>query len=190
MSNIFEDIPSTEPGVLRAGDFATWRRPDLGSTYPPADFDLSYAAIKEGDGTSKIEITGTADGDAFLVSVPSANSLAWVPGTYLWTAYITRKSDSERITVGGGKFIVQANLATSQDDPRSHARKMLDAIEALLENRATKESSSYEINGRKLTRLSPAELMDWRKHYRAEVARENRRASGKGTRQIRKVRFS
>ena len=57
-------------------------------------------------------------------------------------------------------------------DNRSHVKKVLDALEATLENKASQDQLSYSIAGRSLSRLSPTELIQWRDRYREEYNRE------------------
>jgi hypothetical protein len=69
---------------------------------------------------------------------------------------------------------------------------MLDAIEALIEGRATADVSTYSINGRSLTKLSIDELQKWRGVYRAEYNAELRRKKqlrGRGASNQIRVRF-
>ena len=93
--------------------------------------------------------------------------------------YITRNSDSQRLTLDTGTWEVIANRDASTTDPRSHARIMVEKIESVLEGRADGDVSSYSINGRSLTKLTIAELMEWRDRYKAEYLREVRRERGK-----------
>ena len=76
--------------------------------------------------------------------------------------------------VDSGTFKVVKNLAADTSDPRTHARKVLDALEALIEGKASKDQQSYSIAGRSISRLSPGELLEWRDRYRVEVAAEAR----------------
>jgi hypothetical protein len=50
---------------------------------------------------------------------------------------------------------------------------VLEAIEAVLEGRASSEVAQYEIAGRSLRYIEPAQLLKLRDRYRAEVARED-----------------
>jgi hypothetical protein len=174
MANLFDDVPETEPSEIIAGDLVSWKRTDLGVDYPPASYDLKYSAILEGQTTPEADITATADGTDFVISLDGATTGAYTAGRYHWTAFIERQSDNERITIDSGFWDVESKSA----DPRTHAVKMLAAIEALLENRSTADVSSYAINGRSLTKMSPDELMTWRSRYKAEVVRQNRKARG------------
>jgi len=60
----------------------------------------------------------------------------------------------------------------------THAQRMLEAIEAMLENRATKEHTSMKINNREIALLTLDELLRARDKYKAEVARQQIRARG------------
>jgi hypothetical protein len=66
-------------------------------------------------------------------------------------------------------FLPRYDQAAAYDD-RSHARKMLDAIESLLESRASADVLEYTIGSRHLKKMSPKELTDWRDYYRARSA--------------------
>jgi hypothetical protein len=69
-------------------------------------------------------------------------------------------------------------------DPRSHARKTLDAIEAVVEGRATKDQQAYTIGGRSLQRMPIKDLMYFRGVYRAEVYAEESRLTGRGSKVV------
>jgi hypothetical protein len=155
MANLFDtaNVPETEPTKIVSGDILQWKRTDLDTDYANSSYTLTYKARLEGTGSSA----------------------SYTPGVYRWQAYITRTSDSERITVDSGTFEVVANRSTATSDPRSHAKIMVDKIESLLEGRADADVSSYSIAGRSLNKLTLDELMTWRDRYRAEWLREVRR---------------
>lgn len=174
MANLFDtaNFPTTEPSVLVEGDRITWKRSDLGSDYSPALYTLKYSARLENTTTdTKIDITASASGNDFVVVVPAATSGVWIIGRYHWQAYIERNSDNERITVDSGQFDVKANRATETGDPRGHVKKVLDAIEAVIESRATKGQESYSIAGRSLARTPIADLLLLRDRYKRDYDR-------------------
>jgi len=192
MGNPLTDTPDGEPLKLVAGDTWSWKRTDLSSDFPTADYTLSYVARIEG-GITDETITATDSGGEYLVSVAAAATAAYAAGRWQWTAFMTRDSDSARVKIADGTWIVEPDPASANTDPRSHAQTMLDAIEALLANRATRLQESYSIGNRSLSHLSPAELTEWRSKYRSEVFRERRAArkkAGKATGRTRAVRFS
>lgn len=181
-----------EPTKIIAGDSLLFKRIDLAADYPPSAYSLSYKARLEGAGSTVLTISATGSGGVYSVSVPAATTAGYTPGVYHWAAYITRTSDDARITIAEGTWTVEANKATSTADPRSHAKIMLDKIEGLLQGRADSDVASYSINGRSLNKMSPADLMAWRDHYKAEYVAEQRReraARGEPTGQTIRVRF-
>lgn len=127
-------IPKTEPISVRIGDSWQWRREDL-ANYPASAWVLSYH-FRNAD--SYFDINATADGDDFAINVDPIATGAFVAGRYTWYAIVTDGTD--RYSVGEGTTEVLPDVATAAAyDGRSWARRMLDAVEAALENRATKE---------------------------------------------------
>ena len=194
MANLFDaaNIAETEPAKIIAGDLIQWKRTDLGTDYANSSYTLKYSARLEGTGSTEIEITTSASGDDYLVSVGQGSTATWAVGTYHWQAYITRNSDSERLTLDTGTFEVVANRDAATTDPRSHAKIMVEKIESLLEGRADVDVASYSISGRSLTKLSIDELLSWRDRYKAEYLRELRKEralNGEGSGAQVKVRF-
>ncbi len=174
MANLFDtdNVPTTEPATIVAGDLLQWKRTDLGADYANGSYTLSYKARLEGTGSTVITITAAASGDDYLVSVGQSTTASYTAGDYRWQAYITRDSDSERLTTDSGTFEVVANRSASTADPRSHAKTMLDKIESILEGRADGDVAAYSINGRSLTKLDITDLLMWRDRYRADYLRE------------------
>lgn len=186
MANAFDsaNYPTKEPETLVAGDRWAWKRTDLGVDYPPSSYSLKYSARAEGTGTREIEITASGSGTDFVVEVSKTTTNGYTPGRYRWQAYITRTSDSERVMVASGMFEVKPNRDDATTDPRSHARKVLDAIEAVIEKRATRDQMLYIVNGRQLQRMAIKDLLMFRDRYRAEVLAEERAESGRGGRKL------
>lgn len=174
MGNAFDsaNYPTREPEELVIGDRWAWKRPDLLAAYPTADYTLTYSFDKQGAGSTSFAITAAETGGEYLVEVASATTASYSAGTYAWQAYITRASDSARISVGSGTTSVIASLSASTADPRSHVKKTLDAIEAVIENRATIDQMGYSIAGRTLSKTSLPDLLKFRDSYKAEYAAE------------------
>lgn len=174
MSNLFDsaNYSTREPEEIIAGDRVAWKRSDLNSDYSNALYTLSYQLRLEGEGTTGYTITASASGTDYIIEVTSATTATYTPGRYQWQAYITRNSDSARVTLETGSLEVVANRSQSTSDPRSHAKVVLDAIEAVLESRATKDQMSYTIAGRSLSRMPVTDLLTFRDRYKAEYQRE------------------
>lgn len=176
MPNAFDsaNFPTREPDELVIGDRWMWKRTDLGADYPPASYTLKYSLRLATSAATEIEITATASGADFVVEVPSATTAGYTAGRYYWQMYITRNSDAQRALLARGVVDVLTNEDASATDPRTHARKVLDAIEAVIENRASKDQEEYAINGRSLKRTPIPELLVLRGKYQAEVLAEER----------------
>jgi hypothetical protein len=193
MTNVFTEIPTTEPQKFIAGDSLTWKRTDLNSDYSNALYTLTYSARLENGGTTEIAITATTSGDFYLVSESAATTAAYTVGVYHWQAYITRDSDSARATIDSGTFEIIADRANATTDPRNHTKITLDNIQAVIENRATLDQMSYSIAGRSLSRMTIDDLLKFRDRYKAEWKKEQNAeaiANGKGSSRLIKVRFS
>jgi len=194
VANVFDtaNYPQTEPTLLQAGDRWAWRRPDLVTDYPTADYALSYVARRERTG-ERIAITASETADGYVVEVASSVTATYEPGRYQWSAFITRTSDSARAEIGYGSFEVKANRATSTDDPRSTAQVMLDNIEAYLKDPSNLSAASYSIAGRSLSRWNRTDLLEERDRLKAEINREvqaEKLRKGLGTNQQIRVRFT
>lgn len=176
----------TEPGKIAAGDSLSWER-SL-SDYPAgAGWTLHYALF---NASNNYVIDATADGDTHVISVDSATSSAYAAGRYDWSAYVTH-TDGRRQSLFTGNIIITPDLTSAPYDGRTHARKMLDAIEACLEGRATAQELDLlkaQFRDRSMDRNS-AELLTARDKYRAEVqAEEHSAALARGERRPRSVK--
>ncbi len=149
------------------------------------------------EGPSELNITSTPDGAGHLVQL-TALQTAIATGSYGWQAIASRAIAPtftlERVLVGTGQTEVLLNYGvdTSAASQKTHARRMLDAIEAQLENRATDGQKSMSINGRSLDRIPVLELMELRRTYRIEVRSEEAalaQGATPGKRRRVKVRF-
>lgn len=81
---------------------------------------------------------------------------------------------SEKHTLENGQVEILPDLtqAISTTDLRSHAKKVLEAIESLLEGKPAYDVASYSIAGRSVSKMSPEELIKWRSFYKTEYERE------------------
>ncbi len=162
------EIPTIEPTTAIAGD--TWEWTKDFTDYPASTWTLTYyARSREGE----FNFNATADGDTHAVTVAAATTAAYKAGRYGWTAVVT--SGTERHTVGAGHLVVTPDPANTGagHDPRSHARKTLEAIEAVIEGRATMDQQRYTIGGRSLDRTPLKDLLEFRTQYRALVNSED-----------------
>ena len=186
MSNQFDstNYPSQVPTELQLGDFWAWKRDNLSSDYPVASYSLSYEFnLIDGATVSNFTLTASESNNDYIIEATSTCS--YTKGNYNWVSYITRTSDSARVKLEEGFVEIQDNYATTSASVRSHAKIVLDAIEAVIENRATMDQNSMSIAGRSLSRLSIDELLTFRARYKTEYLKEvkqlrikNKRGSG------------
>jgi hypothetical protein len=88
------------------------------------------------------------------------------------TYLLVPRAGGERLQVetvaDGASFLVQASAL----DVRTQSEVALDAINAVLANRATMDQQNYAIGGRSLSRMQVADLLALRQHYVREIKRE------------------
>lgn len=161
------DIPTTEPSEIIAGDTLQWNRQDLSSDYPASLWTLKYYFAGP---NGAFNITATADGAYFAIAATAAVTAAYPEGDYKWSAYVSTGSGAtlERHEIDNGVCTVKPNIAnkTAGYDPRSHVKKVLDAIEAAVEGRASRTDLAYTIQGRSISHIPPTELIKWHSHYK------------------------
>lgn len=143
------------PSELQVGDTWQWTKslPD----YPAsAGWALSFSLYRYGQPV--IQINATASGDDFSISVPAATTAGKAAGAWQWTAYVMKGTD--RFTVETGTVCLKPDLAAADPttDLRTENEKILDALIATQQRRATKEQESMEINGRAIRYLAPDDL--------------------------------
>ena len=191
MANVVTTIEEKIPYTIYSGDTSIWKITDLNTDYSNTTHTLSYYFRLESTGAG-FTINASADNDDYLINISASVTGSQTAGIYHYIAYVTRSSDSARITVDPGQIEIKPNLASSSADPRSHAKIMIDKIESLLEGKADKDVSSYSIAGRSLNKMSVQELLDWRTYYKAEYNREiakMRNANGDGSGNTIKISF-
>jgi hypothetical protein len=181
-----------EPTEIIIGDTLKWTRLSADVIYIDADGEVQECLASEGwtlkysfaapVASAAFTITASADGDDYLVSVTAAVTALYVASdNYSWVAYAEYGSGVtiERHQIDRGTCKVKAGYASyiAAFDNRSHAKIVLDAIEAVLESRATMDQMSYTIAGRRLDRTPIADLLRLRNlykyEYEAELAAEN-----------------
>lgn len=174
---------------LIAGDTLDFRT-SVPSYPASAGWTLTYRMMPRSGGVA-ITFNAGADGDDYRVQVGASTTANWAPSEYSWSAYVAKAG--ERYTVEQGLATILANLGTATNfDGRSHARKVLDAINAVLEGRASKDQQEYTIGDRSLKRTPIPDLLVLRDRYQMEVANEDAQAqiaAGSANPRMVRVRF-
>lgn len=161
------------PDKIGAG--LTFSRPVTLTAYPAQDWTLSVLLR----GPDVINLTATADGNQHMLTASAASTANWTPGLYTYAARVTNGTDV--FEVESGQLTVAPDIASVGEghDGRTHAQRTLEAIEAVIEKRASLDQERYRINNRELYRTPIADLLKLRDLYRAEVRREQLAARGK-----------
>lgn len=180
-------LDSGVPQSIRAGDTLKWTA-GL-SDYPAGDgWALKYYFVSK---AAKFEIDAAQDGSTsgFVVNVAPATTSGYSAGSYRWVARVSKGSDVYTIAEGATEVVADISTAASGYDPRSQNQRILDAINALIEGRATSDVQSYKIHERELTKMSIQDLMYWRGIYLELVSAEESSRSGVPVRRIIKPVF-
>ncbi|MDD2365162.1 MAG: hypothetical protein PHN84_03265 [Desulfuromonadaceae bacterium] len=151
-----------EPSIIYAGDTINWliTLPD----YPAsAGWTLKYNAVAAG---GRFALSSAPSSDDHAVTAASAATSAYPAGTYSLTKYVEH-TDTTRVTLAELSLIVKPDLAgtVSATDTRGHVKKMLDAIEAVLEGTATTDQAELTIDGTTIKRRSVTDLLALRSRY-------------------------
>lgn len=173
-----------EPLIITAGDRLTWTiyDPDY---LPAVGWTMKYALR----GPAVINFTSTPDGSSHEIDVPGSTSKDYAPGTYSWARYV-EKADGTRETLATGRLTIKPDLvATGANyDGRSHAEKVLESIERIIEGRATRGDQELMFDNKKIVKMNVEELIKLRQYYKQELRSES--GGQRSARRTIKVRFS
>lgn len=133
---------------------------------PSENWTLEYRLVGK---TNNYTITTTVVDETFEVDEAPATTAAYVIGLY--TAYeVFTNSDGTRTTNTSHQVEITVDPTTSSfADQRTHAQIALEAIEAVIEKRASTDQNKYTIGNRSLDRIPLSELKEFRADYREEV---------------------
>lgn len=180
-------ISNIEPKSFTAGETVEWQK-ELDNYSPQNGWQLVYSFCST---DNKFEVTAIGENNYYVIRLSCEETSKYVPATYWWQSRVIQE-DTQYI-IESGELIIKPNLALLDNyDGRSHVKKVLDALEATILGKASRDQLSYSISGRSLSRLSPSELLKWRDIYKAEYARnlqEEKLNKGLGSNLI-KVKFS
>jgi len=159
-------IPSIEPASATAGDTVQWSKslPDYPSS---AGWSLKYA-LRGVNGS--LDITATVSGVSFLAS----GVMPAVAGDYTLQGFVIKSAEKHTIYEGKFRLTPDISAISGTYDGRSHAKRVLDAIEAVIEGRATRGDQEMTIDGERLVKMTAEQLKLLRTYYRNEYAAEQR----------------
>ncbi len=178
-------IATREPTSLRAGETLTFSRslPDYSAS---AGWSITYYFTGV---NGQFSFTSAASGGDHLVTVAASATAEWVAGDYFGSGIVT--DGSSKFEVYSAKLTVKPNLATIEPgtDLRSQNRRILDNVNAAIEGKATHDILNSDVEGTKIERLTPEQLLVLRDRYAQLVAAEEAAEQGKTTRKNILIRF-
>lgn len=176
------------PETLRVGD--TWFFELQYGDYPAGTWDLK---VYFGSLVDTFSATATANGNAHRFTVAATTTADYVPGGYSYQIRAEHSTDGRVFTVGEGYVDLLAPMS-EQADHRDRVKKVLDAIDAVLENRATNDHLAVSIAGRSISKMSISELREFRGWYSSQweriKGRNRQKAFGKSRGNNIRARFT
>lgn len=132
-------------------------------------------------GPSSISMTAAAEGAQHRFRKELGETANWAAGDYWYTLRAVDAATSEMVEVECGQVTITPDLinAAAGFDGRTPNQIALDAIEAVIAQRATLDQERYRINNRELYRTSIPDLLKLRDHYVRLVKREQDIACGR-----------
>ncbi|HEX7955677.1 MAG TPA: hypothetical protein VF508_01975 [Pyrinomonadaceae bacterium] len=172
-------IPDHEPARFVAGETLRWTK-SLADFSAADGWQLDYH-FRSAAGVG-FDAAATADGSSWAVTVAAATTTPLGAGDLTWQAWVSKAG--EKYLVDDGTSVVEASLATASAetavDTRSRAKRILDAIDAMIEGKATLDQQEYVIDtgagSRSLKRIPIPDLILLRKTYAQLYGRELRGA--------------
>lgn len=127
-------------------------------------------------GGALLSVNCTGGASSWTASITTAQSGGLVAGKY---SYALRASKAgARSTIEKGDINVMPDLVANQDQ-RTKYQRILDAIDAVLESRATSSDLRVRFeDGREIERIPHGELLQFRDYYARKVANEARGRTG------------
>jgi hypothetical protein len=119
------------PNDLRAGSAYSWKEtqrslPD-GGVFQYTLFNAGAVYSFDSDGEGR-------------VALASSETAGWLPGGYDWVLRLVVGSEKEELARGRLRILVNPDAHPQGYDGRSQFRRILDAINATLEGRATDDA--------------------------------------------------
>lgn len=162
---ILDSIPSS----LAAGTSARWKQSLR--DYSPALWTLTYYFRGNGSGAS-FNVVAETVGSHFEAYLSAATTTGMPAGDYWWQAMVTDGTDTVLVDSGRLKLLAGLLAQASPYDGRSPARITLEAIDAQLQGRASKEQQSFTIGDRQVQFTPIPDLLKLRDYFARLVTAE------------------
>jgi hypothetical protein len=144
------------------------------SQYPTTTFNQATLFLR---GPGKLDIAAVVVGSAFQFNVSSVETKALAPGLYAFEIHVSDGVDA--YCAEKGRVNVEQDITTLDSfDARTDDEKSLEAIRAVLSNRATSDQQRITFNGRELEKTPIPELLRLERHFLFRVNESQRRKKG------------
>lgn len=128
--------------------------------YPSPPWDGKMVLTSE---KNVYELEGTGEGCTQSFKASPQETMAFEAGHYKYRVVVTDGTDVYTAWRGNAEVKLDPNVPGND---MSHVEKVLRALEATIEGKATSDILNYSIRGRSIGRMSPDELLSWRDKYR------------------------
>lgn len=156
-------IDTTVPLTFISGETITWEK-NLPDYLPVDNWVLTYVFVIGGD--QQVVTATDAGNGSHSATITKTISNKFTSGIYTWQAHVDNGTD--HIVVDSGRVEVKPNFLDQENgfDARSHVKQVLDALEATILKKASKDQMSYTVGSTTVSRMTPEELLKWQNHYR------------------------
>lgn len=162
-------MENTEPEKIVAGDSVEWSK-SVG-LYPASDgWVLNYAF----HGPADIAIGTTAAGDSHVVQISASESATFPPGYYKWASFFTRGDARKTYQTGSIDILADPTASTGGVNQKSYNQQVLDAVNAVILNQASKAQQEMSVEGISIKKRSMQDLLMLQDRFNLLVAEEKR----------------
>lgn len=140
--------------------------------YSEPDYDSTYTATVVVRGKTVADLTATLVDGLWTATADATATASWIAGDHrIWLKF-TKGSDVYTVEQPPIEIQADPTAYTNTSELRTANKIALDAIEALLNGRASDDAASISHNGRTLTKMGTDELTKLRRHYKMAVMAE------------------
>lgn len=163
---------------------------DLPDYRPAGGWVATWSAVQSDD-VARITASDNLDGRHFFAAAPTETE-GWAAGLYRYQVRVVGAGASHPIESGRVEVLENFALidAGAGLDVRSHNERVVDALRAMMEGKASVDQASLSVDGQSLSRYSFTELRELLATYEWRLRQERNQERGGRPDTHRQVRFS
>lgn len=139
------------------------------SDYPVATYAVTYRLRNLTAGDAKDYTAAESGTSTYTITIPTSDTLT--AGDYNWQ--LEADDGVEKFVLASGIVPITASLhEATTSDPRTHAKKVLDAIEATIEGKASEDQLRYRVGGMEIEKMEWPDLIKAQQYYSDKYRRE------------------